>query len=271
MATTVEERFPSRNAITSDSSSADLHYWVSGTADPTVAEADALTEAPATYTNSIGQALVPTSVSSDQIGNELHYCVVTYGPRKYPEPGDSDYSFDTGGGTQHITQSLETMQRVSIDGTGDSVPDFKGAIGVQGDNVEGVDITTPVYHFTETHQIAAASVTNAYKALLFAATGTTNDDTFRGYDAGEVLFLGAAGSQRDGAAWEITFRFAASPNVTGKTVGDLSGINKKGWEYLWVTYESIATTDPDFIVKVPLYAHVERVYEESEYDNLGIG
>ena len=52
--------------------------------------------------------------------------------------------------------------------------------------------------------------------------------------AGECLFLGASGSKPGADDWEITFRFAASPNRTGITVGDIAGISKKGWEYLWV-------------------------------------
>ena len=59
--------------------------------------------------------------------------------------------------------------------------------------------------------------------------------------ARECLFLGAAGSKRGAddpsslklrrAGWEITYRFAASPNRTGITVGEITGIAKKGWEY----------------------------------------
>jgi hypothetical protein len=267
---TVQERFPSRNSLVSDNSSAERHYWVTGETSGDQAGADALAAAPATHTNAIGQVLVPVSLSVDQFDNDGHYVVITYGPRKYPETGDSSYSFDTGGGTQHITQSLNTIQRVGVGGSGVDVPDFKGAIGVHGDNIEGVDIPSPKYHFTETHYIAVASVTDAYKDKLKALTGRVNNATFRNSDAGEVLFLGAAGSQRGEDDWEITFRFAVSDNETGLTVGDISGINKKGWEYLWIVYEDVHSTAPEFIVKVPLYAYVEQVHYEGNFADLGI-
>jgi hypothetical protein len=45
------------------------------------------------------------------------------------------------GGTQHITQSLATIQKYAAAGT---APDFGGAIGVTHDSVEGVDITVPM-------------------------------------------------------------------------------------------------------------------------------
>jgi hypothetical protein len=65
-----------------------------------------------------------------------------------------------------------------------------------------------------------------------------------------VLFLGASGSQRGTEDWEITFSFAASPNATGLTVGDITGIEpKKGWEYLWVRYAD--AEDAETLVKQP--------------------
>jgi hypothetical protein len=54
-----------------------------------------------------------------------------------------------------------------------------------------------------------------------------NDSGFKGFAAGECLFLGAAGTKRGSGDWEIGYRFASSPNVTGLTVGDITGINKK--------------------------------------------
>ena len=42
-----------------------------------------------------------------------------------------------GGGTQHITQSIATIQKYAPPGK--TAPDFKGAIGVTHDSVEGVD------------------------------------------------------------------------------------------------------------------------------------
>jgi len=48
------------------------------------------------------------------------------------------------------------------------------------------------------------------------------------------LFVAATGTKRGGGDWEIGYRFAASQNVAGLTVGDIAGIDKKGWKHLWV-------------------------------------
>ncbi len=190
-----------------------------------------------------------------------------YGKKEPKEPGESSFSFDTGGGTQHITQSLETVNSYAL--PGEDSPDLKGVIGVNTDSVEGTDITIPVYNFTETHYILVPLVTGAYKAILFHMTGRVNAAPFKGFVPGEVLFMGASGSQRGQEDWEVTFRFAASPNAVNLKVGDITGIEKKGWEYLWVRYAD--AEDENTLVKQPIAAYVEKVYEEGDFSLLGIG
>ena len=129
----------------------------------------------------------------------------------------------------------------------------------------------PVYQFSETHYLDDAVVTGAHKATLFAITGTVNNAWFKGFAAGECLFLGASGSMRGGGDWEITFRFAASPNVTGLSIGPIFGIDKKGWEYLWVRYADVEDEDAKMLVKRPISAYVEQVYNLTNFAGLGIG
>jgi len=80
------------------------------------------------------------------------------------DPKESTYTFDTGGGTQHITQSFKT--KGSYPAPGFAAPDFRGAIGVTHEDVEGVDITVPVYNFSETHYIDDALVEDAVAKTL---------------------------------------------------------------------------------------------------------
>ncbi len=64
--------------------------------------------------------------------------------------------------------------------------------------------------------------------IIDGGTLLVNNASWKGFAAGECLFLGASGSKRGSDDWEITFRFAATPNKTGLTVGDIVDINKKG-------------------------------------------
>jgi len=83
---------------------------------------------------------------------------------------------------------------------------------------------------------------------------------------GQVVQLG----QQD-VDWEITFRFAASLNRTGISVGSITGIAKKGWEYLWVRYADVEDAGSNTLVKQPVAAYVEQVYEYGNFAALGIG
>ena len=144
----------------------------------------------------------------------------------------------------------------------------------RADGVEGVDIAVPVFNFTETHYKPDEEITGAYKGILFNLTGKVNSDTFKGFQPGEVLFLGATGSKRtqlgEDADWEITYRFAGSPNVSGLTIGPITGITKKGWEYLWVRYADQEDTAAKAIVKRPIAAYIERVYDDGSFAGLGL-
>jgi len=97
-----------------------------------------------------------------------------------------------------------------------------------------------------------------------------NSAGFKGFAAGECLFLGAAGSKRGSGDWEITYRFAASPNVTNLTIGDITGINKKGWEYLWVRYSDSEDAVAKALVKKPVAVYIEQVYPYGDLGLLGI-
>jgi hypothetical protein len=131
-------------------------------------------------------------------------------------------------------------------------------------------LTVPVYHFSETHYLPDVIVTPAYRGTLFNLTGKVNGGAFKGFAVGECLFLGAAGAKRGSGDWEITFRFAASPNVANLTIGDITGVDKKGWEYLWVRYADRVDDTAKALVKKPVAAYVERVYEYGDFGLLGI-
>ena len=262
MAVTVHEKWDSRETTISEDSTVDLRYIIRGTDDDATANSALLAASPVLY-----GGLIRQSAHTERIAEDAWEGSVRYGQLEPPETCDSSFSFDTGGGSQHVTQSLATVGAYSASGP---PPNFHGAIGATRDSVEGVDITVPVYNFTETHYIATPLVTAAYKATLFYLTGTVNNAPFRGFAAGEVLFMGASGSKRGQDDWEITYRFAASPNVTGLVVGAITGINKRGWEYLWVRYEDAEDTAAKALVKQPRAVYVEQVYLYGNFAGLGI-
>ncbi len=262
MPITVQERYGRRLS----DESAERLYLIRGTTSSTDARSALLNEAPATF-----DSMPVSDAEVEELeGLDAYLGSVRYAPPDFQPPEEPQFSFDTTGGTQHITQSLATVGIYAP--PNQTAPNFGRAIGVTTDSVEGVDITVPVYSFSETHYLPAATVNNAYKGVIFSLTGKVNSGSFRGLAPGECLFLGASGSQRGvGEDWEITFRFAGLPNRTGLTVGNIINISKKGWEYLWVRYQDTEDAAAKMLVKKPIAAYVERVYDEGSFGALGIG
>lgn len=185
-----------------------------------------------------------------------------------PDPMKRARSFDTTGGTQHITQA-EAERKY-----GTNAPDQQNAIAVDGNGVNGVDIVVPSLQWQEQYDVPNAYINATYVRNLAGLTGTTNNAAFRGFEAGEVLFLGCSGSQewdseKGSGPWSLSYRFVANKNVTGETIGSISSIEKKGHEYLWVRYED--SVSGSNLLKTPKAVYVNRVYKETNFALLGIG
>ncbi len=256
-----------------------FHYRLTGTHDDLSAKTLLLSSTASTYNGLVREehpTLEPIVVDTDTGSGEWD-CRIRYSPVETTpsEIGSVTITGDTTGGSQHITQSLATISKYPSS----TAPDFKGAIGVTTDSVEGVDIAVPVFNFTATKVFAAGGLPSL--ANLYALTGKVNNASFSVTDtttgltitlaAGECLFNGASfGGRRTDGGVEFTYSFSASPNRTGMTVGDITGIAKKGWQYLWVRYTDAEDTTAKAIVKKPTAAYVEKVYEDGGFSGLGL-
>lgn len=217
--------------------------------------------------------LIAEQYTVSYLGDDAWQVTVQYeknGAEDGTDPLKRSRSFDTSGGTQHITQAYGEAR------FGANAPDQMMAIGVDSNGVNGVDIVVPALQWQETYDVPNQYVTSGWIRGVAGVTGTTNISPFRGFERGEVLFVGCSGSQewdddKGRGPWSLAFRFVASQNVTGQTIGSISGISKKGHEYLWVRYEEDTDYDSFSIVKKPKAVYVNKVYRESNFSALGIG
>lgn len=216
----------------------------------------------------------------DYLGDDAWQLTVTYVKDGAEDDDQQDplrraRSFDTSGGTAHKTQAeAETKY-----GTG--APNMNNAIGVDGDSVAGVDIVVPAFQWTETYDVPNKYVSDAYIKSLATLTGTVNNAAFRGFAAGEVLLVGVSGaqewdSQKGNGPWNLSYKFLQSPNagpspasLPAITIGSITGIAKKGHEYLWIRYEDDVSDDT--LIKKPKHVYVNRVYRQTDFATLGIG
>jgi hypothetical protein len=187
------------------------------------------------------------------------------------EPLGPEWSFTTTGGTQRLYQSLETRSK---DRAGVLLPaDYKRAIGVTKDGVEGVDVVAPKFEFTYTAKFAALSA--GYLKILGRMSGEVNAAGFMGWAEEEVLYLGATGAFRQGdvaqgGGWTVTFNFAAGKNRTNVAVSpDITLPEVRAWDYVWVSYEEGESNGVK--TRTAIAAYAERVYPKGDFSTLGIG
>lgn len=252
-------------------------YKIFGTADDVELHAAVNAEITANgaywqYPGAPGMQLLAEQYSVSYLGDNAWQVTISYekaGAEDAAQPGPlkRSRSFDTTGGTQHITQA----ESETIYGGGPSV---QNAIGVDDNGVNGVDIVVPQLQWQEAYDVPNTYVTDAYIRNVATLTGRVNATPFRGFQAGEVLFVGCSGSQewddqKGRGPWSLSFRFVASPNVTGVQIGSITGIEKKGHDYLWVRYES--ATESNQLIKRPKAVYVNKVYRGADFANLGIG
>jgi hypothetical protein len=173
-------------------------------------------------------------------------------------------AWDTTGGTEHRTQAKS--ERVIPAGT-----DFQGAINVSGTSVQGIDVVVPTMRYTETWIMPLAiGLSTEYVADVFSTTGKLNKSKFRAFAPGEALFMGARGQwSGDQPYVPITFEFQCRPNNDNYQLsGGLPATTKKGWEYVWIKYNSGVNNNS--LIQTPQCYIFDTLYDEAEFSLLKI-
>lgn len=234
-----------------------------------------------------GGQLQADSYTLEYLGGDAWHLTVNYSKEGVEDeeqtgPIRRSRSFDTAGGQEHITQAISSKQSIKTASFGviSNVPFSDKVIGFDGQNVNGVDIIVPQLTWQENYEVPSSYVKAEYIKKVSQLTGTTNNAEFRGFKAGEVLFLGCSGSQdwdkeKGDGPWALSYKFTVSPNagpnqtLPAITVGEVTGIEKKGHEYLDVFYKDDVKDNK--LWKVPTEVYVHQVYRESSFADLGIG
>lgn len=197
-------------------------------------------------------------IAIDPVGYEIWKVTVPYA-KNTQENGSYRLTFDTTGGTIHISASKETIGKYPSA----TAPDYKQLIAVNADQVEGADIVIPALKISAHFSHPAAVITLSRIKYLAGITGMVNSNTFLTFAAGEVLFLGASGSEGTDAETEVTYQFAMSANADSLSIGEVAGVVKHGHELAWIKYKDAVNTvgGTDLPVKQPEFVYVERVYD----------
>ncbi len=184
----------------------------------------------------------------------------------------------TAGGTRHITQAYAHIEDYLDPSWPGDPPNSGGVLNATNDGPEGTDVVDPPVLMMITRRYKPENLPAT--ATLTALRGMVNSDEVTIKDtrkdrtwiaaAGELLCEGfEEGTLDDDGLVTVTFQMAASPNQTDLTVGNITGIDKLGWEYLWVRYIDIPDED-GYLVAEAFSVHIEQIYPTTAMDELGL-
>ena len=249
--------------------SVEIPYVVFETTDEDAALSAVLAETPSTY-----GALPLESVEIDSRENDTTYKVNAIYKKETETSSDDDdddpeatVSFDCGGGSKHMTHSLKQTKAFGTKDAG-------GAIGWNGKSgsemeITGIDIPTAQLRETYTRVMKLSRITTSFKRNVAALVGKVNSGSFKGWSAGEVMFLGMSYSCPDKRSTKVsvTFNFAIQPNESGARVGGKS-VSKKGFEYVWALSKTSAENGAPKAEVEAIY--VDQVCEYASFGALGL-
>lgn len=214
---------------------------------------------------------------------------------QYKIPYDLRESFETGGGTAHITQAWHTSAQqtgetvYSCDSTDSTIPTtFNGQIGWNGEEAQGCDVIKPAFSFTLHRRVTADEMTTAYRQTLCLLTGCVNDDVYCGFSAGNLLLESVSGTSSaeykeediviDGEdiSWpyrlfyDLTFKFRGGIEYTNFDVGGATIASKKAHQYMWVYSVRQDDSTAGVTLSYPKAVIVNDVYPSADFTLLNI-
>lgn len=180
-------------------------------------------------------------------------------------------SFDCSTGSAHIIKSRAQKKYPS---TAKDAGGYIGWNGKPGKECEfaGVDKLTPVMRESYTRTIKRSLLTTQFKRNIIKLAGKVNDGKFKGWDAGEVLFLGASYSGADSNREKITvtYNFAIQENEADAKISEGISVPRKGWEYIWSDSKTMTVSETGEIYIAILGIYVDEIYEEKDFGSLGL-
>jgi hypothetical protein len=251
---------------------AEIPYLVMGAGNRAAAIAAVIAEAPDNYNGTPLQ-----EVRFDEWSSDVATVAAVYQQKSGGAAGGGDddepmLNYDCGGGTVHVVQAI-SQTRVY----GGSTDDAGGMIGWNGKggseaDFAGVDIPCGEMRLGYTKSMRISQLTNVtYMKTVAACVGRINSATWRGWEPGELMFLGCSYSTplRGSERISVTFNFKAQRNESNAVVGGHSVGSKKGFEYLWSRSNAVTETNgtPANNI-VAIYKSV--VCKEADFSVLGI-
>lgn len=241
---------------------------------------------PARYLHQMG-LLYRQDIKLDEEGFAQYLVTIPYGPRRR-DTGQWTWGFDTSGATVHVKKGKAHVHDYPFDAAeSEDVDQYEGAINVTIDReVEGTEIVVPALRLNFSRMHAAGELRLRDAKRLAAGTGFTNSDTWPAireedengpaieaadqFEPGELLFIGASGSDGSQRDAEVQYQVLASQNAEDLSMGTLTDIVKGGHHHLWVSFMHGQKTVGGVTRRVPVpeRVNIERIYDPTSFADL---
>lgn len=167
--------------------------------------------------------------------------------------------------TVKIRQSISTTQAKAASWwNSGTAEDYEGLINVdEKGKAQGVDIQVPTTVYTVTKRVLSSTINDTYEMAAHSIAGKTNSIVYRNRAVGTLLCSGVSISEATSAESEIAAEFLFATDESGITIGDISGINKPAWDYLWVKPAKRKVGERS--IPGVAQANVEQVYSRSDF------
>lgn len=183
------------------------------------------------------------------------------------------FNFDCSGGQRHITHSAKQTIIAAELNPGGAIG-WNGKYGSES-QIAGVDIPAAQIRESYTRRISKKKLTTAVRRKVASMVGSVNNAPFKGWDPGEVLFLGCTYSSNDEnkkqTTVDVVYNFAISTNENSFTCnGKTYSCKKKGHEYVWSISETVVKQgEPPKLDVKGIY--LETVCPEVDFGEFGLG
>ena len=172
--------------------------------------------------------------------------------------------------SMHVTHSRKTVRKYSAD-QGVTAPNQGGALCIRDGEAQGTDINISTATVNITHYFKKSQWSTTLRNRILNNGNRMNSSKFRGFEAGELLYLSAQITpviENGDEYMQVDFTFAYSPNDDDVELADWNGgkIKKEGWNFMWVMDEE----DPDTARSFPAYVYIEQMYKTLDFTKLGL-
>lgn len=183
-------------------------------------------------------------------------------------------AFDCGGAPKRLNYSSKPPRKAySAEGYS---KDPGGAIGWNGKTgpeceIAGIEIPIGEMRETYTKVMSRGKLTVDFKRKVNRLVGKVNSTAWKGWEAGEVMFMGASYTAplKGTTRVTVTFNFTVRENEKDAKVNGISCGSRKGFEAIWAVPSSKSANN---LQKVDVDAvYISEVCESADFGILGLG